>query len=182
MDLKPEVILPLEWIVRCKEYGEEIVAGYAAGRNAASRAVSSHGAEADADLQATAKMGEVAFCLAAGMNPEAALNWSGATDQGWDVKFFGIKVDVKTIGMHKELLIWPVNKTSFFWEKKFDVLVLVKAAPPRFVIQKWITKMAFYAEKTIAGSERRGITPGTWYLAESSLWGLDALAEFLKYR
>lgn len=168
-----EVLLSFEWMDRCYEYGAGIVNAYTDGLNAASRAVSSHGAESNWKLQSIAKMGEVAFCLWSGIDPES-LNWSQRCDNGFDALYGRLKIDVKTIHKAKRLLIWPVNKAGFYLTKKFQVLVLVKAEPPSFEVARWIDKAAFYCEKNVA-RETPGLTDGTWFIPEDRLWPIELL-------
>jgi hypothetical protein len=177
MALKRDVVLSRALIDRCIRHGQEMVDSYARGENPASHAVSSHGMDSNPKGQAQAKMGECAFAIAAGLDPEEDLNWTMRPDH-WDAVYFRCRVDVKTISMGKELLIWPVNKTGFYLSKRFHALVHVKAEPPAFVIDGWIDKAGFYCMKSVSNGER-GITPGTWYMHEDQLWDISQLDELL---
>src|SRR5262249_26386152 len=85
MALKPTVTLPSDWIAASNQYGNTVVATYANGGNPASRKVSSHGAEANPQLQAHARMAECAFAIFLGLDPGRVLDWSPRSDGGWDL-------------------------------------------------------------------------------------------------
>lgn len=182
MGSRREVILPDDLVSLCEEHGRKIVEGYASGRNAASRAVSSHGAENDPILQAKGKMAEVAFCLWAGLDPIQNLNWSENVDKGFDVHFHNYKLDIKWIRSGYHFLIWPVNKRRFYLDTRFGALVLVRGDGPSFCIHKWITKAGFFCEKQIAPDPmQKGITPGTWFMEDKNLWDIGYLCELTRH-
>ena len=143
---------------------------------AASRAVSSHGAEANPELWAKSKMGEAAFAIWCGVGVER-LKWNpDRPDNGYDVTLSGYRIDVKTIDLAKRYLCWPINKNSFYLEKRFYGLVLVKGNAPEFWVNGWIDKAGFYSLHGVSdGSE--GLTPGTWNMHEDRLWPLQHLCD-----
>jgi hypothetical protein len=143
MDSKHLITLPSDLRQRCHEQGRLIVDCYRRGLNARSRAVSSHGAQDNADLQAIAKMGECAFCLWAGLNPLRSLHWGESCDAGYDVRFSDLRIDVKTTKAGNRYLIWPVNKREFMLEKAFEALVIVRGDEPTFEITGWTSKFQF---------------------------------------
>jgi hypothetical protein len=161
-------MLPDALISRCQRFGEETVRGYANGWNENSRAVSSHGAESNARLQAFARMGECGFCLWTGQDPETALNWSGYCDAGYDLLWRRARFDVKTIAVSKVYLIWPIRKNGIYDSKNFDILALVKVAPPICIMAGWISKSDFAKQHETAGRGHR-LDEGTWYLSEARL-------------
>jgi hypothetical protein len=176
MDSKyPVVLLPDRLRVRCERYGQEVVRSYAAGLNPASRAVSSHGAERDWDLQARAKMAEVACCLYFGIDPETALNWSQHCDSGFDLDWLGLRIDVKVMHAGSSFLIWPVNKRHIFDSKRFDVFVLVEERLPEFALCGFMRKGDFRARKREAG-EGHKLTPGTWFVERDKLDPIEELS------
>lgn len=177
---KREVTLPDSFIALCEQHGQRIVDGYSAGRNLGSRAVSSRGAEANPQLQAVAKMGEVAFCLWAGLDPVTSLDWSDYSDSGFDVLFHGAKVDVKHIAANRHFLIWPVNKRHFFIDSRANIFVLVRGNAPNFCVYKWITKTGFFCEKEVA-SDQTMLDPGTWFMRDTDLWEIDDLCALTKH-
>jgi hypothetical protein len=170
MDLKHKTVLPPELRRRCREHGRAMAASYARGENPASHAVSSHGADTDPNLLAESKMAECAFCLWACIDPLAELNWDNAPD-AWDVRYCGRYLDIKhTAGLTSRLLIWPYRKVFFYDQTKFDALVLVRGADPIFEVIGWTGKAEFKAKRSIAApGDRRGLTPGTWFLDMSQL-------------
>lgn len=173
-------MLSREWMDRCIAHGHDAVRAYAEGRNQRSHALSSHGADTNPELWAMSKMGEVAFAIWAGIDPDRGLNWNNRADDGKDLVAFRHRWDVKTIEDHKRFLIWPINKRHLFHEKQFDALVHVKAAAPLFTIAKWINKQAFFNEKLIAnGFTPPGLTEGTWYMYEGRLWEMETVATLM---
>jgi hypothetical protein len=105
------------------------------------------------------------------------LNWSNYCDAGYDVMFHQYRIDIKTVGYGRHFLIWPVNKRHFYLETRFNALVLVKEAAPRFLIDKWISRDGFYCERCQADGQfpNSSITPGTWFIKDSQLWDIDDL-------
>ena len=179
MDLRL-VTLPPDLIARCQQYGVGVVESYAAGRNRGSRALSSHGAEGNAILQATGKMAECAFCRWAGLNPDEALNWSGHSDPGFDALMaYGLRVDTKMTGWNGRCLIWPINKTFLLKDEPLDILVLVKAKPPLFQIAGWIGRDAFLIGHRVAGPNHK-LDEGTWYMDQDDLWQPSELRRLLR--
>jgi hypothetical protein len=175
------VTLSPYWIDRCRELGALIVDNYIGGRCNGSRAFSMGGAELDAEVQANARMGEVAFCIWAGFDPDTAMSWTGLPDHGHDVLFRGLLIDVKTIEHFKQYLIWPVTKNSIYLTKRFQVLVLAKADPPQFEIARWIDKAGFYCERRIADGVP-GLIDGTWHMLERDLWTIEQFCEFTAHQ
>lgn len=166
MDSSQVIRLQPDLIARCERLGQLRVDRYAAGYNRGSRALSSHGAERDVDLQAKSMMAECAFCIWAGGDTEK-LNWSGYSDGGFDAKLLNRIVDVKYTRLACHYLIWPVNKRPIFEKEPFDTLVLVKESLPDFTIAGWMSKEEFWKEHQEEGADRRhGLTPGTWFVHE----------------
>ena len=174
MDREHQVTLPQCWLDRCQDAGERIVHAYATDpRSAASKAYAMNGIELDVEAQAFAKMGEVAFCLWAGLDPDAAVNWSALPDNGHDVNFGGVLLDIKTVEHYKKFLIWPVSKNAIYCSKRFHALILVKRAAPFFSVERWIDKAAFFCEHRVAEGEL-GLIPGTWFMPEADLWPMES--------
>src|SRR5207253_1957059 len=121
MASKHLIKLPNDLVKRSWDQGRRIVAAYQRGENAASLAVSSHGAEDDAELQAKARMAECAYCVWAKLDPSTALQWGDRCDPGWDVKHLGLRVDVKRTHGNGRYLLWPVNKRQIFESKPFHL-------------------------------------------------------------
>jgi hypothetical protein len=167
--MKQIVTLPRDLIDHCERYGRQVVDDYRAGLNSASLAVSSHGAEANVELQSIARMAECAFCCFASIDPLASLNWSHRCDPGYDVWCWNMHWDIKYTNWHGRFLIWPINKRAIFHSKKFDALCLVKADPPRFLIGGHTLKAIFAAEHLVAPPGHK-LAAGTWYMHESDLW------------
>lgn len=171
MASKPIVKLPNEWIDRSNDYALQTVLAYERGENAASRAVSSHGAEADIYLQAHARMAECAVCLHFRKDPARALNWSNRCDPGWDLVAYDVRWDIKAT-VRGQYLIWPINKRHLFASKRFDALALVRGEAPNFMMVGFIIKPRFKSDHHVA-DENHCLDAGTWYMHESELWGMQ---------
>jgi len=167
MGLNPIVRLSPDLVTRCQCLGAYRVERYALGFNPGSRALSSHGAESDPELQGRSVMAECAVCRYLKINPER-LNWTGASDCGFDFEFCGLRFDIKMTKRHSHYLIWPVNKRGIFDIEPFDALILVKQDFPDFEIAGWLTKNEFAALHREA-DERHVLATGTWYVHESAL-------------
>ena len=154
-------------IARSKEYAARMIAGYAAGRSEASRAVSSHGAEKNIKLNATARMAEIAFCDWLGLDSDAALDWTDKPDIGFDCLAGEQRVDVKHT-MRGNCLIWPIRKNHIFATKKFDVFVLVVGDWRAFYISGWCWKQHFDLYHSVADEAHR-LDSGTWYIKKDEL-------------
>lgn len=182
MGSRREIILSDDMMSRCRSYGEATVRDYAEGKNVRSHMLSSHGADTNAELWARSKGGEVAFAIDADKDPMTAVNWSGRADSGYDVVAYGgLKWDVKTILARYRYLCWPINKNHLYFKKDFHMLVLVKADPPLFTIDRWMTKLAFWTEKQVAdGEQPRGLTEGTWCVKDDDAWPIAQFFEWLR--
>lgn len=167
MVLRPLITLPPELAQRSVEFAIDAVAGLKAGRYPASSAVSCFGAEDNIGLWIRAKMAECAFCLYVGEDPEK-LHWKSGPDAGDDLVWRGLRWDVKTTEMRNRCLIWPLGKNSIFEQKKFDMLVLVKNAPPVFQITGFVSKDRFRQKKKIAGA-KHFLVEGTWFMEQNDL-------------
>jgi hypothetical protein len=149
MDSKPPLVkLPNKTFTRCPRFGCDVVDDYRKDLNGNSLVVSSHGAEADAFLQAQAKMGECAFCSWAGLSYDV-LNWRNRPEDGFDDVIGAARLDVKPIEMNRPFVIWPINKRTVFDRQNFDSLVLVKVYPPAFLLAGHIAKHAFCATAAV---------------------------------
>ena len=101
-------------------------------------------------MQAMGKLGEVAFCLWANLDPDRALDWSPRLDRGYDVQLNRARIDVKTTGT--DCLIWPVTKNHFLNTAPIDIFVLVEAAErPIVYLSGWINKARFIRDHEVAG-------------------------------
>jgi hypothetical protein len=160
------VTLPPDLACRSWRYGESVVAGYAAGHNANSRAVTCFDAHSNIELQAYARMAECAFCVWADISTEK-LNWSGTCDDGADISAPD-RIDIKhTKGGRR--LIWPLGKNSIFSSKRFNRLVLVIGDIFNgFEISGWITKEDFGIKHHVA-PVNHVLVHGTWFLDKSEL-------------
>jgi len=152
------------WI-RCLAEGEAIVSGYANSMSERSRAVSTHGAERNAFLQAQAKAAECIFALTFGFAVEPVFRDS---HRAYDFLLGAVRVDVKRTDIVGRYLIWPIGKNAIFESKGFDALALVKNDGPRGWVQGFIGKAEFRQLKSVAGSGHK-LDPGTWHVHETSL-------------
>jgi hypothetical protein len=170
---RPFVTLPDALRARSQRWAEQVVADYAAGRKARSRALSCCDADSNVRLQAEARMCECAFSLWAGLDPDAALDWGRQCDRGFDLAWRGRRWDVKATRMTGRFLLWPVSKNHLYAAKNFDALVLVKHAVPRFEIAGWVSKAHFAAHHRVAGAGHK-LFVGTRYVPEDELWDMEA--------
>jgi hypothetical protein len=194
MDLRPIVSLPKHWERRCNEHGERIVAGYAAGQNARSKACAVPGREPIHDKpeeQARGRMYECAFCLWAGLDPAVFLNWTDYADSGFDLiagRTKQYRYDIKgSWSPTSTALIWPLSKNHFLNELRADLFVFVRRARERrendelaFEHVGWISVENFREFHSIADAERRPrFEPGTKYIDQSWLGPMYALRRVL---
>ena len=160
------------WL-RCRDLGERIVRGYENGRSERSRAVSTHGAQADPFLQAQARAAECIFALTFGLDPDSVFHDSHLA---YDFVIDSIRVDVKRTDTFGRYLIWPIGKNAIFDSKGFDALALVKNDGPTGWVQGFIGKADFARRKTIAVAGHK-LDPGTWHVDQSLLGDDPAPAE-----
>jgi hypothetical protein len=172
--MKPIVQIPQSLIDKCIDHGKRIVATYRNGGNAASLAVSSHGAQHNPHLQATGKIAECAFFLWMGVDPLLFVNWTDHCDRGCDARFHGVRFDIKTTTMRGQYLIWPINKNGFYESKGFDALALIKLDLCTAELTGWVSKARFLAEHQVA-DEAHKLDCGTWYMHERELSRFDDL-------
>jgi hypothetical protein len=84
MASRHKVELPGALMMRSLDYAIDVVKGYRLGRNPASLAVSSRGADQDIKLQTLGRMAECAFAIDVGLDPLTVLNWGERCDNGFD--------------------------------------------------------------------------------------------------
>src|SRR5215204_3436148 len=90
------ITLTSDEMARCWRHGEQFVAASKAKLNPRSLAVAGHrGAQFDVGKQARARMAEVAACRWLELDPMLALNWTQYADGGFDLRYRGVRVDVK---------------------------------------------------------------------------------------
>ncbi len=165
------ITLPPELVSKSWEYGKSVVAGYEAGHNANSRAVTCFDAHSNVELQALSRMAECAFCLWANISPER-LDWSSHCDDGHDVLWGQERIDIKHT-KKGSCLIWPIGKNSIFENKKFDRLVLITGNPSHgFEISGWVTKHQFKLNHRVAPAGHR-LVHGTWFMDKSELQPME---------
>lgn len=168
MASRPTARLPDKWIRRSEEWGRQVVADYAAGRNERSRAVQCFDAASNVGLQQKAKMAECAFAFMVGLDPEKVVHWERWCDNGSDVFWADQKWDVKATAWGNKYLIWPIAKNELFKIKKFDQLVLIGCACPDFEMVGYVSKEVFGNQHHVA-PESHALFPGTWYMADDEL-------------
>lgn len=169
----------VRWVERSKvTYGPRRVADYKAGGSPMSLSVSGEwGAEGDPMLQARGKIGEVAFALWIGLDPDkGGVNWEVEKkdgDGGYDVQIpAGYRVDVKTTYPPRKL-IWSKAVNHLYAGAKFDVLVAVsidEADYQQCWIEGVVSKERFSRDKQVADEANGGgLTPGTWFMEKRDL-------------
>jgi len=155
------VTLDQELIERCLLFGQQMVAGYAAGRMLCRKVFAE--ADRDVQLQALAKMAECACALYLWLSVDD-LDWFGErkNGDGHDLVFRNRYLfDIKHTE-HGRRLIWPVTKNDDYWRKDFNCLALVIGSPPKFEVAGVISKERFFRQKEI--SDGSFLAPGTWWL------------------
>lgn len=114
---------------KCADFGARVVANHKANSTTRANGASVKSGKdiySDANFQAGARAGEVAACVALGIDPLTALNWDDQPDGGEDFKVGKWSVDVKTSTHQRaEYLIWPKTKMPLLGECA-DILMLVK--------------------------------------------------------
>lgn len=179
MDSNPTVVLPPELVERAERWAQQVVDDYAAGRNAASRAVTCFDAHSNVRLQAHAKMAECAFALFAGTDPKFSITWNRHCDGGSDFFWRGKRWDIKATSARGQYLIWPIAKNHIYASKHFDMLALVRGDVPRFEIAGFVSKEEFFAHKQVSpGPPQHPLFAGTWHMHVSNLWGPQLLRGF----
>jgi hypothetical protein len=147
-ETRPVIDLPWEWLERCFHWGKQSVGGYERKEKEGSRQYARPGIAESVDYQSLGKMGEVAFCLWAGIDPER-LDWGPKTDNGVDIEHLGHKVDVKA--SRTMCLIWPVTKMHFLDRSPADRFVAVNGRErPRMVILGWMPRDRFIKHHKVA--------------------------------
>jgi len=175
-----------EW---CEKFARKIIANLERPNNAAearSASISSHGAETNFGLQRDAKAAECWFCNWAGLDWKTALGWRTA-DDGKDVLWRTIRLDIKHTPYVNGALIWPYRKAEMFHVKHFDALVLVKGTEYDFWLDAWTSKTQFKFNHIVADKHDKRFHPGTMYMDQENLWPIRSLVaaedyEIFKYK
>lgn len=171
--------LPEDLAVLCRETGEQMVKDFADPQtrgDALSASLSTHGAENNPFLLADARAAEAVFCLWIGSDPVPVIKRRHA-DNGWDLKIYSVRIDVKHTQHPRGQLIWPIGKNHLLDEEKdFDIFVLVVGASKTFELCGWITKTDFLKKYQIANSQSGPrLTPGTRYVPQEQLKEMEDL-------
>jgi hypothetical protein len=178
------------WVDRGTEYGLRRVADYGAGGSPMSLSRSGEwGAEKDPVRQAQSKIGEVAFALWLGLEPEqGVVNWEVEGkdgDGGFDVRVpGGYRVDVKTT-LPPRKLIWSRQINDLYEGAKFDVLVAVSINGDdhrQCWIEGVISKGRFFRDKQISDGKNSGLAVGTWFIDKSELADIGQVLRGAVYR
>ena len=176
-----DITLLSDVIERCREHGHKMAKKLDEKKdigNVRSAALSSHGAEKDPVLLGRSKMAECVFCQWRGIDINK-LNWTAIPDKGFDVVWRSIRVDVKH-SSHDDprYCIWPINKTSLFDSRQFDIIVHVFGIEPTLTLQGWITKPDFRRWRKIA-KNTFGLADGTRYVDTERLEPIETLEQFV---
>lgn len=176
--------LPIDLALLCRRAGEQMVEDFANPQtygDALSATLSTHGAETNPFLLADARAAEAVFCSWIGLDPIPVITRRHA-DEGWDVKFYSVAIDIKHTQHPRGQLIWPLGKTHLFDEKPFDLFVLVVGASQTFELCGWMTKTEFKAKhKTADHNLNLRLTPGTWYVPQEQLREMDELPAAIEW-
>jgi hypothetical protein len=177
-----DVVLSVEIMQRCDDYGLVQATAYATGLSSTAR--SSHGIERDPVRLALARKAECALCVALALDPLTALDWSQYPDPGFDAKWFGVRIDVKQTVWRNRYLCYPGAKVVDFHRHGVDIFVLVKSDPPLFRLAGFVTKARFKAKHQVEpgapGSKGpHGLDAGTWFMHERDLTDIALLARWM---
>ncbi len=177
----PVVKLEPEHMALCEKHAIAVMKN----RSEFSRAVSWRGGEKDSlDVQINGRACEWATAVYFGLNPRKVLNWDVSHGDETDLTVKGKlgnerNIDVKgSQNPNAVLLLYSLEITKFYQEKRFDTLLLARAMPLPYVeLVGWTTKQNFYISKHEAPAGPYGdkLDPGTWYLHRSGLLSIDLL-------
>jgi hypothetical protein len=167
MDTKVRIDAPRELVDRCIEWGRASKRGYREGKKEASRKYARPGIAESLDAQSMGKLGEVAFCLWANLDPLRELDWSPRLDPGFDLILNRARIDIKA--SNTDCLIWPVTKNRRLDTAPVDIFVLAEARQrPTIYLSGWITKKRFVAQHRQA-DEAHAFDTGTKFIHCSQL-------------
>lgn len=172
---RKRVEIPSDCRLRCLQFGERMVAHYAASPASCARS-GNRGTERNAQRQAQGKIGECALALYLKLGIDAVKFDPSRPDDGSDVILLnGVRADVKTTPPPYRL-IWSNSINDLYSQKNFDVLVAVSNSPDLATcwIEGWITKARFYVCKRVADGSC-GLEPGTWFVDKDTLSNIDDL-------
>jgi hypothetical protein len=158
---------------RSRQYGAAVVEAYRSGRFERSRLLMVPGRDpiwSNPEYQYLGRCGEVAFCLAFGIDPNS-LSWCPIPDDGADVTFKRCRIDVKSTHHPRgRYLIWPLPKNRFLHLVSSDAFVFVRRLDQlKYEIVGWVMRDYFDINHDIASS-RHPLDAGTWYMDAARLW------------
>lgn len=165
---KPVISISPFWQKRSEQFALEVVEGYRLGRKDFSRRLTVPGKPAiwgNAGVQYTGRLGEIAWCLYLGLEPDTALDWAQWCDHGADFKVGPYAIDVKaTNHAHGSRLIWPVSKNDYWNRKQFNGLALARVEEGDNVrLMGAVSKKRFEAECVTSDGQDR-LVPGTRFM------------------
>lgn len=167
MDTRVKIETPRSLVDRAIEWGRASVMGYRSGEKEASRQFARPGIAESLDAQAMGRLGEIAFCLWAGVDPNEVLDWGKRPDRGYDMLLGKARIDVKTSGT--DCLIWPVTKNNFLDSAPIDIFVLAGAEErPLIYLLGWVSKR-FFVRRHLSADEAHRFDTGTKYLPADHL-------------
>lgn len=161
------------WRKRAENFARDVVEGYRAGRKDFSRRLTVPGRPAiwgNAGVQYCGRLGEIAWCLYLGEDPDTALSWDEWCDHGADFTIGDFAIDVKaTNHEYGNKLIWPVSKNDLWNAKAFNALAMARVEKGDDVrLLGAVSKRRFAEECSVSdGSDR--LVKGTRYMHERSL-------------
>lgn len=170
------VKLQPEHMAFCENYCREMMRR----RSAASRAVSWRKGEKDnLAVQLNGRCCEWAVATYFGLRPRHVLNWNFMGDET-DLTVGDKNIDVKGSQNSKAiLLIYSLEITKFYQQKRFDTLLFCRACPlPEVELVAWTTKAIFLRDHYTApdGPHGQKLDPGTWYMHVQDLYPIEQLA------
>ena len=165
---KPLITLSPYWRRKAEDFATTVVEGYRLGRKDFSRRLTVPGKPAiwgNAAVQLTGRLGEIAWCVFLGLDPETSLDWSAWCDHGADFTIGNHAVDVKTTNhAHGSRLIWPVSKNDYWNKKIFNALALARVEAGDDVRLLGIVSKARFAKECVTSDGGDRLVPGTRFM------------------
>lgn len=179
------VIVNRELVSKSADFAKRVCASYIQGRKENSRRLVLNGKPEIYDnphVQMIGRIGEIAGCVAFGLDPDNALNWSDECDSGHDFMLRKWSVDIKASDHPRaRRLIWPASKEHFMAQAA-DILILALVKLEDGVadvdVAGYETKNDFIKKCRHAKGER-GIVDGTPYMDKSDLKPVEDIIAYL---
>lgn len=180
---EPVVKISPHWRRRSEDFARDVVEGYRLGRKDFSRRLTVPGKPAiwgNAGVQYTGRLGEIAWCLYLGLDPEHALDWSQWCDHGADFTVGPYAIDVKTTNhQHGSRLIWPVSKNDYWNQKQFNGLALARVEQDDDVRLLGAVSKARFARECVTSDGGDRLVAGTRFMHKDRLCPAEKFREMV---